>query len=102
MIERRLLLHEVLCKILGSRNVYFKPPESIKMEYPAIRYSLKGVDVKKADNKKYMASKRYTLILMDKNPDNIFVDKLLDLDFCTLSSTYTTNNLNHYVFELYF
>ena len=38
--ERRLELHEILCTILGSRNVYFQPPESIKMNYPAIVYGL--------------------------------------------------------------
>ena len=36
----RLDLHECLCKILNSNNVYFQPPENVRMNYPAIVYSL--------------------------------------------------------------
>ena len=32
-MDRRLKLHEELCDILGSRNVYFQPPETVKMKY---------------------------------------------------------------------
>ena len=37
-MKTRYELHEFLCEILGSRNVYFQPPESVKMKYPAIVY----------------------------------------------------------------
>ena len=43
MMDRRLLFHEVLCEVLGSRNVYFQPPESVKMCYPAIVYARNGI-----------------------------------------------------------
>ena len=36
----RLELQDTLETILESRNVYFNPPESIKMNYPAIIYKL--------------------------------------------------------------
>jgi len=36
MPDRRLKLHEILCGILNTRNAYFQPPESVKMNYPAI------------------------------------------------------------------
>ena len=38
-MDRRLQLHEELCSVLGSRNVYFQPPETIKLTYPCIIYS---------------------------------------------------------------
>lgn len=46
MIDRRIKFHGLLCEILscpieGERcRCYFQPPESVKMSYPAIVYSL--------------------------------------------------------------
>lgn len=39
----RLELQNKLEELLGSRHVYFQPPESVKMEYPAIKYSMTGI-----------------------------------------------------------
>ena len=39
MAKTREELHELLVSVLGSRNVYFQPPESIRMQYPAIVYA---------------------------------------------------------------
>ena len=44
-IELQLKLEE----ILGSRHVYFQPPASIKMTYPAIVYELDFVQGPKAE-----------------------------------------------------
>ncbi len=49
----RLELHSVLQELLGSSNVYYQPPESIKMQYDAIRYSTKTIDSKYANDRKY-------------------------------------------------
>ena len=43
MPDRRLELHEILCGILNTRNAYFQPPESVKMNYPAIVYALSNI-----------------------------------------------------------
>ena len=42
-MKTRLELDEELVKILGSKNVYFQPPESLKLNYPAIVYSLSNI-----------------------------------------------------------
>ena len=44
----RLDLQSKLEKLLGNKNVYYQPPESLKMEYPAIRYSRSDIDSKYA------------------------------------------------------
>ena len=67
--ERRLELHEILCTILGSRNVYFQPPESIKMNYPAIVYGLDDIDNQYANDGVYLSHRRYSVTVIDKNPD---------------------------------
>ena len=57
MANRRLELHELLCGLLGSRHVYFQPPESVKMRYPAIVYNLDYIENKHADDGVYLSKK---------------------------------------------
>lgn len=99
---RRLKLQEVLEKVLNNKNVYFQPPEAKKMNYPCIRYDLSDIDLTYANNQIYTKKKRYTLILIDRDPDSEFVDKLSDLPMCRFDRFYTADNLNHWSFELYY
>lgn len=98
----RLDLHEKLKNILGNNNVYFQPPSQHIMEYPCIRYGLSKIDKMLADNKSYINTKAYSITLIHKNPDNDIVDKLAELPMCALDNIYQANNLNHYVFILYY
>lgn len=98
----RLDLHEIFCSILGSRNVYFQPPETIKINYPCIVYECASNDTRFADNRPYKSIRRYTATIIDKNPDSQLPDKLGGLSLCRLNRVYTADNLNHYVFDIYF
>lgn len=102
MENRRLQLHEVLCKILGTRNVYFQPPESIQMNYPAIVYSLDNIKNMYANDGVYLSARRYAVTVIDKDPDSPIADKICLLPTCRFNRSYKKDNLNHYVFELYF
>lgn len=97
----RLELHEILCGILKTKSCYFQPPSSVRMQYPAIVYSRKDVEKRSADDKVYRKFPSYELVLIDKNPDSEFVDKLLDLPYCSFDRHYESDNLNHDVFTLY-
>ena len=48
-MSKRKDLQKLLEQTLGSRNVYFQPPATIKMQYPAIRYELVEMHTKRAD-----------------------------------------------------
>lgn len=98
----RLDLQAIFEEILGSRNVYFQPPSSVKMNYPAIRFSFKQLDTLHANNKAYKRLPCYEAILIDKNPDSEFVAKIMQLPYCQLDRSYTADNLNHFAFTLYF
>ena len=101
-MNRRLELHDILVGILGSKYVYFQPPESIKMTYPCIVYGRSSADTKYANNKIYQSKKRYTVTVIDKNPDSDIPDKLEQLPLCKLDRHYATDNLNHDAFTLYY
>lgn len=97
----RLDLQAKFEEILGSRNVYFQPPSSIKMQYPAVIYSFKKLDTRHANNQGYMRMPCYDAILIDKDPDSEFVAKILQLPYCQFDRVYEADNLNHFAFTLY-
>lgn len=101
-MARRLELHEVLCNVLGSRNVYFQPPVSVKMQYPAIVYSRKDIYNRHADNDVYKQDHAYDITVIDKNPDSLIVEEISRLPKCRFDRHYTADNLNHDVFTIYY
>lgn len=101
--NRRLQLHEELCTILGSRNVYFQPPGTVRMNYPCIRYQRDRGQHTYADNKTYIYRQAYQLIYIDPNPDNDVVDKLIDhFQEISFNRNYVADNLNHDVLTVYY
>lgn len=101
-MNKRLELQSVLEEILGSRNVYFQPPSTIRMEYPAIVYSRKSIDNRHANDSVYLQDNSYELIVIDKNPDSDIVSRVSELLLCRFDRHYKADNLNHDVFTLYY
>lgn len=95
-------LQKELESLLGVRHVYYQTPESVKMEYPAIRYSRSNVETKFANDKPYTHKNRYEIIVIDKKPDNPVIDEILKLPMCTYDRHYTADNLHHDVMTLYY
>lgn len=99
----RLELHEELCAVLGTRNVYFQAPESVRMQYDAIRYKLDGKNLKHANDKIYLNTNKYEGVVITRDPDTAIPDKLLaHFKMCGFGRPYTADNLNHYPFTLYY
>ena len=98
----RLELHSVLQELLGSSNVYWQPPESIKMQYDAIRYSKKTIDSKYANDRKYSMIDCYEIIVISRLPDNPVIKKLLSLPYCSYDRHYVADNLHHDVLTIYY
>lgn len=97
----RLDLHTLLESIIGSSNVYFQPPESVKMKYPAIVYGLDDIENSFADDGVYLSRKKYWINVIDKNPDSLFIDMVAKLPTCRFDRHYTSENLNNWRFSLY-
>lgn len=107
-MNRRLRLHDILCGVLDCSTsgencrAYFQPPASVKMRYPAIVYSLDDIDNRFADDGVYTSQKRYSITVIDSDPDSELIDKVSALETCRFNRHYTKDNLNHDVFEIYF
>jgi hypothetical protein len=102
-MAKREDLHEELCTILGSRNVYFQTPESVKMQYDAIRYALGGKNVMRANNGAYKITNQYDGVVITRNPDTTIPDMMIShFEMCSFGRPYTSDNLNHYPFTIYY
>jgi len=103
-MNKRLQLHEQLVAMLGSRNVYFQPPSTVKMGYPCIIYSIGEANfiTNFANGILYNFRKAYKVTVIDPNPDTEIPDRLLNLPYCRADRHYTADNLNHYTFVLYY
>lgn len=95
-------LQTFLEELLGSRNVYFQPPESMQLKYPAIVYSRKKIDNKHAGNTVYQQLFSYELTVIDKDPDSEIVRKVSMLPTCKHDRHFKSDNLNHDVFTIYY
>lgn len=98
----RIDLQTKLEELLELRHVYYQPPENVKIEYPAIRYSKKKPDVKHANNKIYMKTNCYEVIVISRKPDEPVIGKIEELPMCEWDNHYVVDNLNHDVLTLYF
>lgn len=72
------------------------------MNYPAIVYSLDDIDSVYANGGVYLSPIKYLVIVIDDDPDTEIVGKVSALPLCRFVRPYVSNNLNHYVFELYY
>lgn len=96
----RLTLQNKLESILGSRNVYYNPPESQKMSFPAIVYNLSDLRQVHADNRKYIDYTTYKITVVSKQVDHPAIRAVLDLPMTKFSANYTKNGFYHTVIFL--
>lgn len=99
-MRNRLTLQAMLEEILGSRNVYFQPPTSAKMRYPAICYKLSNIDNTHANDGVYASQKSYEIIVIDDDPDSAIPDRVNRIPTANFVRPYVADNLNHWVFQI--
>lgn len=102
MKQTRLTLQTKLEDLLGSKHVYYQPPENLKMEYPAIRYSKSDEEDIYANNIKYLSMSVYDLVVIDKKPDNPVIKKLLELPYSEFNRHYVADGLNHDIIRIFY
>ena len=101
-MTNRLNLQTTLENILGSRNVYYQPPEAVKMQYPAIVYFRNSIENNHANDSVYNQNVSYEIIVIYKDPDSEIPLAVSQLPLCKFNRRYTADNLYHDVFTLYF
>lgn len=85
-----------------SSNVYFQPPSSVLMKYPAIVYERNQITTRFADDSPYLHHRRYTVTVIDDDPDSPIVDLVANLPRCQHSRHFYVDNLNHDAFDIFY
>ena len=101
-MSRREELHDILVETLGSTNVYFQPPPTVKMKYPCIVYGRNNVLMKNADNLLYKVNQSYMVTVIDANPDSLIPSRVAEIPQCKFDRNFTADNLNHEVYTIYY
>lgn len=99
-MAQRLSLQTLLEQL--APYVYFQEPPSMKMQFPCIVYKRSGFGIDHADNAPYSLKKRYTVTVIDRNPDSDIPDKVAKLPSISYDRNFVADNLNHDVFTLFF
>jgi hypothetical protein len=95
-------LQDLLVGILESENVYFQPPESIRLVYPCVIYERENILPFFSGDRPYLLKNRYLVTVIDRNPDSEIPDKIAALPLCAHNRFFIADNLNHHVFRLFF
>ena len=99
----RVDLQRELEELFDTKNVYFQPPESVKLRYDCVVYSVRSGDTRFADNKPYSFRKSYDVTLIRKSPESDWTDKMaMHFPMCKFDRSFKADNLNHDVFILYY
>ena len=102
-MNRRFELHAKLETLIQSKHVYFQPPASVRLVYPCVVYTIGEGDVKRGNESIYQYVNSYILTLIYKHTTIAILDKVLkEVEMCKLNTTYCSENLNHYVFTVYY
>lgn len=102
MARSQLELQTLLEGLPGVEKAYFQPPPNQTLVYPCIVYKRSDSYVAYADNVRYLLKKRYTVTVIDRDPDSPISDLVEELPFTRIDRCYPANGLNHFVFNLYF
>lgn len=103
MADTRLNLDKELRALLGTSNVYFQPPESIKLKYPCFIYNLSSVPSIYANDRVYKSHRRYQVTYVTSDPDTQMIDDFLAaFQLVGFDRHFAADRLNHYIFTLYY
>lgn len=95
-------LREILKSILGSDNVYYQPPPTIKMKYPCIVFKRENDMTLNADNMSYLSFYRYSIQYIRRGTDTDIPEEILKLKHCSYDRCFTFDGLNHDSFVIYY
>lgn len=100
LTKNREEFHQFLLSLCP--NVYFQPPESMKMKYPCIVYSMDALKPQYADNIPYLLHVPYSMRYITREADDELVYTLAMLPKCKHGRPYGKNNLYHHPYTIYY
>lgn len=100
LVKNREDFHQFLLTLCP--NVYFQPPESMKIKYPCIIYALDALKPQYADNMSYLLHIPYSMRYITREADDELVYTLATLPKCRHGKPYGKDNLYHHPYTIYY
>lgn len=82
-------------------NVYFQPPENLKLVYPCIVYTADRIDTLYCNNHPYVSFDRFSVTVIDRNPESAITRCIAKFPLCRHEQHYVGDNLHHDIFTIY-
>lgn len=100
--QRSQELQAAFEELLGSRNVYYNPPESVKMSYDAIRFRRSSINNTFANDSVYVQlPPTFEVTVITRDPDAPIIEKVSKMPKCRFVTSYVADNLCHNIFTLH-
>lgn len=99
--QRSQELQATFEELLESRNVYYNPPESVRMSYDAIVFSRNAINNRFANDAVYLQSHSYEVTTITRDPDAPIIEKVSKLPGCSFVTSYVVDNLYHNRFTIH-
>ena len=103
-IELQTLLEGIMSDYAADKNqcVWLQAPSSVYLTYPCIVYNLSGRDTLHADDMKYRTLNKYTITVINHDPESELLAKIEELRYCSFDRQFSIDGLYHTVYTLYF
>lgn len=100
--QRSQELQAAFEELLGSRNVYYNPPEPVKMSYDAIRFKRSSINNTFASDSVYVQlSPTFEVTVITRDPDAPIIEKVSKLPHCRFTTSYVADGLYHNRFTIH-
>lgn len=102
---RRQDFHAILVSLYESGVkpcVKYQPGPSVTLTYPAIVYKLNDIPSNWANNNPYHWDHKYEVTVIDRDPDSSLREKVVALPMCRFKTAFASENLHHFVFDIYY
>ena len=100
MDRPRSELQTILSSIPTVKKAYFQKPTTL--EYPCIVYDVDNEYVAHASDAVYQYKTRYSITVIDRNPDSQIPSAIRGLKYSRFDRKYVVDALHHTVYTLYF
>lgn len=100
MARSQLEFQALLETLEGPEEVYFQPPTTLV--YPCIKYEIDEDYVSHADNVLYWDKNRYSVTVIDRNPNSLIPRQVRALPYSRFDRKFVKDNLHHTVYQIYF
>lgn len=100
----RIDLHNMIKSLTPTGwNIYFQPPESIKLSFPCIIYGRGEIDAKYADDKMYVGKRAYNVQIISRDPECTLAETLMmNISGCKSTGLSVIDNLYHDNLTIYY